>query len=46
VAQTFTRPPDRAWIVGFGLEDWEMAIRFKVSREAMQFRLKNLAPRS
>jgi Zn-dependent peptidase ImmA (M78 family) len=25
-----------------GLADWEMAIRFQVSREAMQFRLKNL----
>jgi Zn-dependent peptidase ImmA (M78 family) len=25
-----------------GFADWEMAIRFKVSREAMQFRLKNL----
>jgi Zn-dependent peptidase ImmA (M78 family) len=25
-----------------GMADWEMAIRFKVSREAMQFRLKNL----
>jgi Zn-dependent peptidase ImmA (M78 family) len=36
--------PD-AHIRGFhaeGLADWEMAIRFKVSREAMQFRLKHL----
>jgi Zn-dependent peptidase ImmA (M78 family) len=27
---------------GMGMSDLEMAIRFKVSREAMQFRLKNL----
>jgi Zn-dependent peptidase ImmA (M78 family) len=29
-------------LVAEGLADWDMAIRFVVSREAMQFRLKNL----
>jgi len=29
-------------LVAEGLADWDMAMRFVVSREAMQFRLKNL----
>jgi Zn-dependent peptidase ImmA (M78 family) len=32
-------------LADFGVEDWEMAIKFKVSRDAMQFRLKNLGLR-